>query len=624
MYWLGRRLLGTSLAVLYRGFMFSALWCIMPFAYAQPYELSVNVTGLSDSVIRLGSNPVVQYQDQYLKIKNGESVVEVTANGVTLITNELVADDAYALEITNQPAMGFERCVFDDPDQASGVVVDQSITIDITCSLSSVYTVGGTVTGLSSPSVILRNNAGEQIILLADGDFEFARTDYLSGRGYVVHAESGDFCSVANGFGVIEDSNVTNVEVSCGPQPADWEAELCVDSAEGLQDALIQSKLNGLDTHIKLVKGTYEGSFVLETGEAESLVIEGGFDAGCEAQDPVPDDTILSGKDLLRVLKLRSGGDVTIKALTIQDGFSRSYAVNDEGQYIENFRGMGGGARIEVFGDNALTIESVIIQDNVSMTDGAGASLRLEEGVMTISNSVFQNNLACPQCPVRLRVTVDGNLVESSFGPSGGAMWFGIDAGRVDLINNTIFANTANTGLGGGIRMSMNATGNESYARLFNNLFYENVAADEGNDIWMQYDVGSDFQPQNQPVLENNRFDSRQPEGAYADFDFDFNYSEDPGLADPEAGDLSLTPDSPLVDGGLDESEGGVLSTRQAQWASDGDKHSKRSTSSTLPVGVRLPLLDIKGRPRVAGQSVDVGAFELQEPIFQDRFEQRP
>ncbi|HEY7906936.1 MAG TPA: hypothetical protein VIC53_08450 [Wenzhouxiangella sp.] len=596
-------------------------------AQAEPYSLSVNVTGLQGTQVKLFDNPVIQYQDQYLKIKLGEAIIEVQDNGVTSIATDLVADDAYVLEIAGQPAMGFEQCVFDDPDAASGTITDASVSVAMTCGMSPTYTVGGTVTGLDQGTLTLTNNAGETIQLTADGSFEFAKTDYLSSRGYQIWAEATNhLCSIDKGFGQIETSNITDVAITCAPKPSTWEAAFCVDSASDFQAALTQSKLNGADTHIKLVKGNYLGSFWLESGETDALIIEGGFDSGCETHDPTPDETILSGQDLLRVLSVRSDGDVTIKSLTIQDGFSKSYRAKDDGQFVENFAGIGGGLRVEVFGSNELNIESVIVQDNMSMTDGAGANLLLQDGVMTIANSVFQNNLACPQCPIRLEVTTDSGVVESGFGPSGGAMWFNVLAGRVDLINNTIYANTSNTGFGGGVRMSMNATGNESYARLFNNLFYDNVAGDEGSDIWMQYDVGSDFVPQNQPVLENNRFDSRQPEGAYADFDFDFNYSEDPGLVDPEAGDLSLKPDSPLVDGGLDESDGGdaeALSLRSTVAAGQQLSGNKRANSSTLPADIKLPALDILGRPRVAGRSVDVGAFEVQEPIFQDRFEVR-
>lgn len=588
---------------------------------AQSYALSVNVQGLQNLEVKMRDDPVVQYRDQYLKIKNGEGVFEIKANGTTELLNDLVADDTFSLEIVNQPAMGRETCIFDDPDATSGTIVDASVAVSITCTTSPTYTIGGTVTGLDQGTLTLTNNAGEEISMTADGDFEFSKTKYLTSRGYQVWGEATNhLCSVTKGFGQINASHVSDIEIACLPKPSTWASELCVDSAAGLQAALIQSKLNGIDTHIKLVKGTYVGSFFLDSGESDALIIEGGFDAGCETQDPTPDETILSGLDLLRVLSVRSNGDVTIKSLTLQEGFSQSYQANDSGEFWENMAGIGGGLRVTVFGSNALNLESLIVQDNTSMTDGAGANLLLQDGVMTIANSVFQNNLACPQCPIRLEITTDNGVVESGFGPSGGAMWFNVLAGRVDMINNTIYANTANSGFGGGVRMSMNATGKESYAQLFNNLFYDNVAADEGNDIWMQYDVGADFQPENQPLLENNRFDSRQPEGAYADFAFDFNYADDPGLVDPEGGDLSLKPDSPLVDGGLEEVDPGeAIPAMVGAWASQ--RLRKQRTASQLPSGIQLPTLDIRGQSRVAGKSVDVGAYELQEPIFKDRFE---
>lgn len=78
------------------------------------------------------------------------------------------------------------------------------------------YTVGGTVTGLSG-TVTLTNNATDDLVVNANGAFEFATalddlTDYLVA---VSVQPSGQTCSVSNGIGTISGVDVTDVGVNC-------------------------------------------------------------------------------------------------------------------------------------------------------------------------------------------------------------------------------------------------------------------------------------------------------------------------------------------------------------------------------------------------------------------------
>ena len=79
------------------------------------------------------------------------------------------------------------------------------------------YTIGGSVSGLSGNGLVLQNNGGDNLSVGADGAFTFSR-QVKKGGGYsvTVFAEpSGRQCTVAGGSGTAT-SDVTSVAVNCG------------------------------------------------------------------------------------------------------------------------------------------------------------------------------------------------------------------------------------------------------------------------------------------------------------------------------------------------------------------------------------------------------------------------
>ncbi len=92
----------------------------------------------------------------------------------------------------------------------SGVNAD-SITL-----LIGQYSVGGSVTGLTG-SVVLQNNAGDDLAVSANGLFTFPITlsDSASYAVSVATQPDGQSCSVANGSGTIAGADVTSVVIEC-------------------------------------------------------------------------------------------------------------------------------------------------------------------------------------------------------------------------------------------------------------------------------------------------------------------------------------------------------------------------------------------------------------------------
>lgn len=85
--------------------------------------------------------------------------------------------------------------------------------------LTSTYTVGGTVTGLSGSGLVLENNGGDDLTVAASGSFTFA-TALMTGANYAVTVKTqptnpAQTCTLSNASGTAASSNITNVAVSC-------------------------------------------------------------------------------------------------------------------------------------------------------------------------------------------------------------------------------------------------------------------------------------------------------------------------------------------------------------------------------------------------------------------------
>lgn len=82
------------------------------------------------------------------------------------------------------------------------------------------HTVGGIVSGLTSGSLVLKNNNGDDLTISANStSFTFA-TALASGAAYAVTVAtqpSGLTCSMSSGGGTIASANVTNVVMACVP-----------------------------------------------------------------------------------------------------------------------------------------------------------------------------------------------------------------------------------------------------------------------------------------------------------------------------------------------------------------------------------------------------------------------
>jgi hypothetical protein len=150
---------------------------------------------------------------------NGSGNLSLSANGAFTFASALISGSAYNVTVFTQPAS--QTC---SVANGSGTIGSANVTnVVVSCAAlpPSTYTVGGTLSGLSSGTLVLQNNGSGNLSLSANGAFTFAAA-LISGSAYnvaVLTQPAGQTCSVANGTGTIGSANVTNVAVSCAALP---------------------------------------------------------------------------------------------------------------------------------------------------------------------------------------------------------------------------------------------------------------------------------------------------------------------------------------------------------------------------------------------------------------------
>src|SRR5690242_16578716 len=81
----------------------------------------------------------------------------------------------------------------------------------------SLFTVGGTVSGLTGSGLVLQNNGASELTITANGPFSFARSlaDAAPYQVTILKQPAGQTCSVTNGLGTIHAANVSDVTIAC-------------------------------------------------------------------------------------------------------------------------------------------------------------------------------------------------------------------------------------------------------------------------------------------------------------------------------------------------------------------------------------------------------------------------
>jgi len=153
-----------------------------------------------------------------LSLNGGAQSLPVSGDGAFTFPTALADGSSYEVTVGTQPSG--QSCAVSD---GSGTIAGANVTsVQVTCTATPVYTVGGSVTGLTGTGLTLSLNGGAQNLPVSgDGAFTFP-TALADGSSYEVTVgtqPSGQACAVSDGSGTIAGANVTSVQVTCTATP---------------------------------------------------------------------------------------------------------------------------------------------------------------------------------------------------------------------------------------------------------------------------------------------------------------------------------------------------------------------------------------------------------------------
>jgi hypothetical protein len=332
-----------------------------------PLTLSGTVSGLTTSGLALTSNGVN---------------LEVSSGAKTFTFGPILYDGAvYDVTVPIQPSG--QICTVTN---ATGTATTANISnVVVTCS-NRTYTVGGTVSGLTTAGLVLANGSDTQSVAAGATSFTLP-TGVAYGSAYkitVTTQPAGLTCSVANASGTVS-GTVTNVAVTCTDQPSTVGG-----SIKGLGSA----------TGLVLVSGTEKyavpadaSSFTFSTprspGDAYAVSVEsqpGGLtcspsrNAGTMPAQSVTDVSIVCSSQAYSIGGTITG--LTTGGLVLGDG-SQSYrvpagatsftmpaAVAYGGGYDVSVRAQPAGLTCTIFGGSGAMPASAVMNVDVTCSSG--------------------------------------------------------------------------------------------------------------------------------------------------------------------------------------------------------------------------------------------------------------
>ena len=146
-------------------------------------------------------------------LDNGTDSLVVAVNGTFTFAKPVASGSPYKVTVKVQPVG--ETCTVTG---GTGTVVASNITTVVVACKPKTFTIGGTVSGLSTgASVTLLDNGADSLAVTVNGKFTF-KTPVASGSTYNVTVgtqPTGETCTVTGGSGSVGTANITTVKVVC-------------------------------------------------------------------------------------------------------------------------------------------------------------------------------------------------------------------------------------------------------------------------------------------------------------------------------------------------------------------------------------------------------------------------
>ena len=164
---------------------------------ASSYSLSASISGLTASGLVLSVN--------------GNSISVSSGATTQMLANSLASGTPYTVTVATQPAG--ETC---SVSASSGTIASANGSVVVTCSTQA-YTLGGSITGLTSSGLVLSNGASTLTVSSGAMSFSFP-APIAFGSPYEVSVQTqpvGLTCTLTGNTGTIPTGNVTSVAVAC-------------------------------------------------------------------------------------------------------------------------------------------------------------------------------------------------------------------------------------------------------------------------------------------------------------------------------------------------------------------------------------------------------------------------
>ena len=142
--------------------------------------------------------------------------LSVTAAGSFTFATKVADGSVYKVTVLTPPASPSQTCTVTN---GSGTIAAAAVSnVNVSCTTNS-FGIGGTVVGLLGSGLTLQNEGGDDLVISANGPFQFA-TQTLSGGAFsvAITAQPGSptqSCSVSGGTGTVGAAAVTSVTVNC-------------------------------------------------------------------------------------------------------------------------------------------------------------------------------------------------------------------------------------------------------------------------------------------------------------------------------------------------------------------------------------------------------------------------
>jgi len=337
---------------------------------------------------------------------------------------ELVADDLR--EPTEELTLRLS-----DPRGCAGLGTPSVATINIYDNdtprdpTADLYTVGGTVTGLQGSGLVLSGFGYVDLTLDHDGPFVFPQA-FPSGTLYDIEVKlqptnPAQSCSVSNGTGQLEDDDVTDVVVTCGPP---LEVSPYLDTTFALAGKATGPLGLGDDVVEVLVQS--DGKIlVLDEGKLSRFTASGAVDTAFGSGGSVAVAFHGTSYDVARAMALQTDGKIVVV------GDTQLSVVDDNGNDWAAARFTASGAPDTSFGGAGT---GVIVGD-LGSTPGAPyheaayAVAIQPDGKIVLGGGLTRFNLGSDFLVLRL---TSAGVLDAAFGSGGVAQATDI-AGNTDI-----------------------------------------------------------------------------------------------------------------------------------------------------------------------------------------------